>query len=207
MLRLVFGFTISASILLLVISLSLKSNLHLSQAAASQRFLLDNLAALAETNSAHLTRLARQHVTTLNTDYLAQYNRLVNQIQGKAPWQDGRTITYIDRLKEAGVEPQDLDVLAESTKKSMLLVETEVKAFALVKPFLGMSLNQLNDFQKAEHNAAINLLFNQQYEDAKKTIVEPVTQFLKIIEDKSSQRVEKTQAKVTSLSISSVSLV
>lgn len=58
MLRLVFGFTISASILLLVISLSLKSNLHLSQAAASQRFLLDNLAALAETNSAHLTRLA-----------------------------------------------------------------------------------------------------------------------------------------------------
>lgn len=206
MLRLVFGFTISAAILLLVISLSLKSNLHISQEAANERFELNNLAELAETNSAHLTRLARQFVTTLNPEYLNQYNKLVNQIQGKAAWSNGRTITYLDRLREAGVASEDLAILAQSTKRSMRLVETEVKAFSMVQPLVGIPVSDLTEFQRADYTGAIDLLFNQQYEATKQTIVEPVTEFIEIIEQKSLQRVVDLRDKVTTLSLASVSL-
>lgn len=206
MLRVVFGFTVGAAVTLLLITLLLKSSLETSATAANQRFNLVNLAEMAETNSAMLTRLARQYVTTLNPEYLSQYNETVGQIQGNTPWPDGRRIAYLTWLEETGVASEDLAILSKSTERSLNLVKTETRAFDLVKPMAGQTADSLNDAQRSQHNQAIDLLFNEQYERTKETIVEPVREFIEIIDNKSLQNVIDARDRVSNLSSASLLL-
>lgn len=207
MLRLVFGFTVAISVVLLLITLLLKSGLIESEQAASDRYDLTNLAKLSATNSAQLTKLARQHVVTLKPEYEAAYNLLVKQIEGKAPWNNGRQAPYIDLLKEFDVAENDLALLAQSNSLSMALVNTEVAAFNLIKPFVGQLVTNLTPEQHEKRNKAIEMLYDASYESEVKKIAQPVGEFINTIEKKSLQNVMDTTHQVEILSALSISAV
>lgn len=207
MLRVVFGFTVGAAAVLLLITLLLQDSLADSEAAASERYDLTDLAEMAESNSALLTRLAQQYVATLNPQYLTQYNEVVSQIKGEKPWPDGRRISYLNLLKEAGVARQDIAILQQSTERSLDLVRTEVEAFNLIESMVGTTVNTLSNSQSATHSQAIDLLFSKRYESIKATIVAPVDEFIGIINDKSQQKVLASRNTVHLLSSISLALV
>lgn len=206
-LRVVFGFTVAAAAILLLITLLLKTSLEASEEAANKRFELTNLAEMADNNSARLTRLARQYVITLNPEFLNEYDTLVRQIKGEVAWPDGRKIAYLDWLEGAGVVSDDLAILEKSTQRSLNLVKTEVRAFDLVKPLAGKRVENLTEPQHAQRNQAVDLLFNQSYQDNKATIAAPVDEFIEIINNKSLQGVVESRNKVGTLSSISLGLV
>ncbi len=148
LLRSAFGSIIAIALVLLVVVLMLKNNLQHSFDAADHRYNASHLAKLASEQSNELTALARQYVVTLEPEYLRAYNLLVAQIEGNAAWDDGSTIAYLDQLRKAGVQEDDLVYLKESVSLSLKLVNTEEEAFELVEPFKQKSPNMLTPTER-----------------------------------------------------------
>lgn len=207
MLRTVFAVTIVIASALLIIILLLKQGLLNSEHAAQKRYELSHFASLAATNSAKLTNLARQHVVTLEPEYKNQYNQLVAQINGQAAWLDGSKQSYINRLKAYQVDSDDLATLAKSTELSMALVATEVEAFKLVEPLIGLTSTDLTPQQQATWLKAIKLLTDKNYTNETDKIKQPVNQFLDSVDSKSLNLVEQNSHYVERLSYTSIFLV
>lgn len=206
-LRAVFAIATIIAVGLLVIIVLLKQGLLESEEVAQQRYDLSHLARLAETNSTLLTNLARQHVVTLDPAYKKQYYQLVAQRNGEQPWLDGRSLSYVDRLKEYNIDSDDLALLAKSNDLSGNLVKTEVQAFELVKPFLGLTSTALTSQQQVQWLKAVNLLTDDNYISETEKIKQPVAEFLKSVDEKNANLVNNNSIYVENLSYISLFLV
>lgn len=147
----------------LFLALQLKQNVEASYATADYRYNVSHLAKLSTSNSTLLTLNARQFVATLDPKYRDKYNQIVDQITGKAPMYDGRSLEYQQRLKELGVPSNLMTYLAESNNLSVALVDTEVRAFGLVEPFVGKRIEDLNKEEFAAWKQAMDLLHDENY--------------------------------------------
>ncbi|MEW6992387.1 hypothetical protein AADZ91_17090 [Colwelliaceae bacterium 6441] len=103
LLRSAFAFIILIAFVILLIVLNLRSSLEDSFSSSEYRYQSSHLAKLSAINSTALTLNARQYVVTLDKQYLNNYNQFVDKITGKAPYIDGRSMDYIDRLKELNI--------------------------------------------------------------------------------------------------------
>lgn len=207
MLRVAFALAITIAAGLLIIILVLKQGFSDSQHAAQQRYDLSHFAELSALNSKQLTNFARQYVATLDPKYKQQYSTLVAQITGDAPWDDGKRLSYVDRLKEYNVDSQDLNTLAKSSELSMKLVQTEIRAFDMVATLIGTSPSSLTSQQHATWIAALTLLTNDEYVNETIKIMAPVDDFISSINNKSTQLVEVNSNYINKLSFASLFLV
>ncbi len=203
-LRIVFSITIALSILLLVVSLILKNQLEASFNASEHRFEANKLATLSATNSTKLTELARQYVNTLNPEYEQAYNLLVAQIEGQAPWRDGSSMSYMQRLKALGIPAELLALTEKSNSLSMSLVNTEVAAFGLVNPLQGKTPEQLTELERSQWIKAVDMLNNQAYMAEVNKIMAPVDEFITLSAERSKQTLDAVQQQADLLSLFSV---
>lgn len=207
MLRLVFGITVLIAGILLLVNILLAQGLIDSEEEAKNRYELSHVAKLSAGNSAQLTKLARQFVVTLESKYETEYLKLVDQIEGKVPWDNGRTINYLDWLKEYDVDSEDLKLLEQSNQLSLNLVNTEVAAFDLIRSLVGKKVENLEPEEHALRNQAIYMLFDENYQTEILKIAKPVYEFINLTEEKSLQKVEASNQKVIQLSVLSIASV
>lgn len=200
----IFGAIFAISAALLVIVLLLKGNLIDSFDESNRRFEIDNLARDAAVQSETLTSLARQYVVTLNPKYKADYEKLVDQIQGTVPWDNGMKISYLDQLRKAGVEERNLSALKESVELSMNLVNTEIAAFELVDNLQSRNVSGLSTQEMERWLKAVNMLNDEAYMREIDKIKAPVDQFINTANRAADASLQSAQQSANSTSMISI---
>lgn len=200
----IFGAIFAISAALLVIVLLLKGNLIDSFDESNRRFEIDNLARDAAVQSETLTSLARQYVVTLNPKYKADYEKLVDQIQGTVPWDNGMKISYLDQLRKAGVEERNLSALKESVELSMNLVNTEIEAFELVDNLQSRNVSGLSTQEMERWLKAVNMLNDEAYMREIDKIKAPVDQFINTANRAADASLQSAQQSANSTSMFSI---
>ena len=109
---------------------------------------------------------------------------------GKFPRPAGEKKPLLDAMIEAGFTSQELDLLAEAKKRSDALVQLEVRSMDAVKG-KGMP-NGLPDRKLAN-----DLLYSQDYHQAKAAVMEPVDKFFETIEHRTAGQISTEKAAVT----------
>ena len=200
----IFGAIFAISAALLIIVLLLKGNLIDSFEESNRRFEIDNLARDAAVKSETLTSLARQYVVTLNPKYKADYEKLVDQIQGNVPWDNGMRISYLDQLRQAGVEERNLSALKESVELSMNLVNTEIAAFELVDSLQSRNVSGLSTQEMDRWLKAVNMLNDEAYMREIDRIKAPVDQFINTANQAAEASLQSAQQSANSTSMFSI---
>ncbi|EJL6400583.1 methyl-accepting chemotaxis protein [Vibrio navarrensis] len=205
--RVFFGAIILVSGITLFLALQLKQNVEASYATADYRYNVSHLAKLSTSNSTLLTLNARQFVATLDPKYRDKYNHIVDQITGKAPMYDGRSLEYQQRLKELGVPSNLMTYLAESNNLSVALVDTEVRAFGLVEPFVGKRIEDLNKEEFAAWKQAMDLLHDENYMREVAKIVAPVSKFIELANQNAANDVMLAKQEIATSTLLSISFL
>ncbi len=128
-------------------------------------------------SSRDLTRLARTYVTTANPEYEAMYNDVIAVRDGKKPRPDGTTIPLRQIMKDLGFTDEEFSLLDEAIAKSNGLVATEIKAMNAVKGLFDDGSGNYTKKGAPDLELARELMFNQQYHQYIKDIMEPVDKF------------------------------
>jgi PAS domain S-box-containing protein len=195
---------LAASVLRLRGSLQDLSRAHANRSATLA------LAAELRQSSDDLTRMARTYAVTRDPRYKAYYHRILAIRDGRAPrprnydhsyWDfvtsahhypetpDGPAIALVERMRQAGFTPAELDLLRQSKDRSDVLVGLEEQAFAAVE---GRTPGG-----RPDPELALRLLHGEAYHLAKAAIMEPIDRFLGSIERRTHQETQAAQARAS----------
>lgn len=165
-----------------------------------QSFLLANE---LRQSSDDLTRAVRTYVANGNPLYKQHFHKILDIRNGKLPHQPynqlsywnlnlkekqysapmgGETAPLMERIRKAGFSDKELAKLAEAKKKSDRLTETEYAAMALFE-----TSRQTGD---EAHIKALQMLHDDAYIQAKAEIMQPINDFFRMMEKRTSNLVE-----------------
>lgn len=128
-------------------------------------------------SSDYLTNQARRYVQFGDKKYFDNYWHEVNTTK------TGDRV--IARLKEMQAPQNELNLIEQAKSKSDTLIATEEAAMQAVED---------NDFDLARH-----LMFDQPYEDAVASIMEPINQFQKTMNDRAERELEEANQSTQSI--------
>lgn len=156
-------------------------------------------------SSDDLTRMVRSYIATGNPLYKHHYQEILDIRNGNQP----RPIDYqniywdlvgldderprplntlaqslIDRMDQAGFTAEEMNKLSEAKNNSDALTHSEFKAMQLIE--LKGSDSQMHVWQQQ----AINLLHDQHYHDAKKSIMRPIGEFSYLMNKRTAAAVQ-----------------
>jgi len=159
-------------------------------------------------SSDDLTRMARSHVVTLDPQYKQYYQQILDIRNGLRPrpqeyhniyWDlvlqgnrppgstDGPAVPLIARMREAGFTVEELAQLALAKANSDGLTNTEFEAFRLVELSEGDTASARERARQIMHNA--------QYHRDKQSIMQPIAEFNRMIDRRTSQAVRQARAR------------
>ncbi|PIE43745.1 MAG: hypothetical protein CSA50_03850 [Gammaproteobacteria bacterium] len=127
--------------------------------------------------SRDLTRLARTYVVTGNPKYETMYDDIIAVREGKQPRSDGKTISLRQIMKYLGFTAEEFSLLDDAIAKSEGLVATEIKAMNAVKGLFDDGSGAYTKRGAPDLELARELMFNRQYHEYIKEIMNPVDQF------------------------------
>lgn len=127
-------------------------------------------------SSDDLTRTARSYVATGDKKYQQKYREILDIRNGKKPRIDGRTIPLRKIMEELGFTDEEFAKLKESEDYSNDLVATEIKAMQAV--------------ENGQQQRAIQLMFNEEYQRNKQTIMHPIDEFFIMIDNRTKLAVD-----------------
>ncbi|WP_168927553.1 methyl-accepting chemotaxis protein [Nitrincola alkalilacustris] len=188
--RSVFGIISLLTTALFITSILLNHKMEKSQELADFRINALQLASLSIYHSDQLTSLARKYISTLDPVYKDSYNLLVDQIEGNEKWEDGRDLSYIERLIEIGVSGESLSLLEDSNELSLNIVDIEVDAFDLVTSLEGRSLESLNENELKKWAIALDMLHSQLYIAELERVARPVKKFIDLTDEQSTKSLD-----------------
>ncbi len=135
-------------------------------------------------SSQDLTRLARTYVSTGNPDYEAMYNDIIAVRSGKKARPDGRKISLRKKMKDLGFTAEEFALLDEAIAKSNGLVATEVKAMNAIKGVFEDGSGNYTKKGAPDFELARDLMFNQQYHNYVKAIMNSVDKFFAHLDER-----------------------
>lgn len=188
----------------LMTSLLLNSKLEESHVLADLRVKSLELASMSLTHSDQLTSLARQYIITLDPKYKEQYEFLVRKIEGDERWEDGRSLSYIERLEEIGISGDRLELLEESNTISLKIVDSEIKAFDLVADFENTPISNLSQLETKKWVEALKILHNESYSLALEQVKTPVLEFIELSKQSSRRILEEVEREAETYSTASI---
>jgi len=187
----------------LIVGLNYGFNDYVS--ASENRYKSYLLADELRQSSDDLTRLGRTYAITGVADYEKMYFDILDirngkiarpkgyhkiywdlvQNYGDKPSPDGETISLNELMKQAGFTPREFELLAEAQANSDALVNLEVKSMNAVKgKFKDASSGQYTIIGEPDFELARNLLHGKKYHQEKAKIMEPIQQFLGVMESR-----------------------
>jgi diguanylate cyclase (GGDEF)-like protein/PAS domain S-box-containing protein len=174
--------------------------------AHAQRYESFRLAEQLRQSSDNLTRMARRYVMTGDPKYRAYYQEILDVRDGRKPWPKGYFLGYweyrlaepaeqqrdgepaiamLDLMRRAGVSDDELGRLAESKRKSDELTAVELEA---------MKLSESAGSQgRGGRSAALHLLHDDQYHQAKVAIMKPIEEFYRLMDARTAGQVRAAE--------------
>ncbi|MFI3137779.1 MAG: methyl-accepting chemotaxis protein [Methylococcaceae bacterium] len=161
-------------------------------------------------SSDDLTRLARTYVVTGDKKFEEQYNNVLAIRNGKKPrpehyeriyWDfvaagkdkpspDGKTISLQNLMQDAGFTDAEFAKLKDAKNNSDSLVKAEVIAMNAVKGLFEDSDGQFTLKGTPNMELARNITHDSQYHQAKAHIMEPVNDFLTMLDERTKGALE-----------------
>lgn len=161
-------------------------------------------------SSDDLTRMVRSYIATGNPIYKQYYQNIIAIRDGKRPrpadyhnsyWElvlagkkpeptpDERKVPLLELIREAGFSEQELRILTEAKINSDALAATENHAMSLIEA-KGMELEK-------NRREALFLLFGEQYDLAKATIMQPINAFYRLMDKRTFDAVIQAERTAT----------
>ncbi len=189
-------------ILMVILAFFSKANTNLNRDLADaeyQRYLMNQIADELRHSSDDLTNFARAYVTTGDKRYKQNYFKVLDIRNGKIPrpvhyeniyWDylepyrsnihpDSKPVSLDKKIQEIKFTEEEKKKLEESHINSDNLVVIENEAFNLMLDF--NKKNEQNKFtieNRSTQQKAINLLYSQDYLSAKQGIMQPIDEFI-----------------------------
>lgn len=156
------------SVLLVGVVFFLQSAINEQNVAISRQIEFRQLGIDIVDASDYLTDEARRYVQFGEQVHYDNYWREVNETQTRD--------NVVERLRELGAPQQELDLIAQAKQHSDTLIATEAAAFEAVAS---------GDFELAR-----TLMFDSNYDEAKRIIMEPVAQFQTLMNTRAEAEAE-----------------
>lgn len=166
-------------------------------------------------SSDNLTKMVRSFVATHDEKYVRIYEDIVDIRAGKKPrpqnyegiyWEPiiagqtgqsatGQTIALLELMKRAGFTEQELALLAEAEQYSKNLVEVETVAIAGARGETSAEVLRMMKGGEAPQQMAIRLVNDDAYEKEKAKIMQPIGEFLALMNQRLETVVEEAAAR------------
>lgn len=192
----------SGIILFLAVSyLSLRNNINKERYAVEKEAELQELSYKLAEASDYLTGEVRKLTVTLNPLHLRNYWTEINVSKSREK--------VIARLQELKIPQAEFDLLNSAKNHSDDLVNTETRAMKLILRVYEVPEEQMepairdyqltNDEEKLSFNQKVNLareiLYDNDYEDTKKKIMDPIQEFGKTMRARIQEDTREAQGK------------
>jgi adenylate cyclase len=180
-----------------------------AEEAGDSRFASYKLAEELRQSSNDLTRFARTFVATGDPRYRQYFQDTLAIRAGTTPrpegydgiywdlvaggiegdWADGPSISLRDRMLDTGFTNAEFSKLNESQNRSNTLVQLENVAMNAVQGLFLDRNGQFTQEGKPDLELAISQVYGDAYHAAKANIMEPIADFMKMIEQRTHDRV------------------
>lgn len=168
------------------------------------------------TSSDELTRAARNYVVTGDRAHYDEYYEIVAVRDGVRPRpNDGRVfagekIALLELMAREGASKEELALLTQAKDNSDALISTEVSAFEALEAELAAAGGTLeagvNPYSRAGQAHAIDLMYNEQYNRDKASIMEPIRKFEGKLSHRTRSELTRYRTRSFRLLISSIVL-
>jgi len=217
--HLLYNFLIAQVCLLIVlvcVSAYLLHSLHAAQQrvidAGEGRYRSYLLADQLRQSSDDLTRMVRTYAATGNLIYEQQFRDVLAIREGAKPrphhydrvywdfmagevpmppFEDGKAVSLETLMREAGFIDEEFSLLAESKQRSDKLVELEEMAVNAMRGKLVDENGHYLNTGEPDTQLALQILFGNEYHEAKKGIMKPINEFLRLIDGRTHRQVEE----------------
>ncbi|MEM1059278.1 MAG: methyl-accepting chemotaxis protein [Verrucomicrobiota bacterium] len=176
----------------IVLMLALLRNQIEVETTQERQYFSWRLADELRTSSDELTRTARTYVVTGNRQYYDDYYTIARIRDGVEPRpNDGRIkpglqIPLLELMAEEGLAERELALLSEAKENSDELINVEASAFDFVDQALeaagGTFEPGANPMARAKQAYAMDLMYNQAYNEAKDSIMNPILEFEQLLD-------------------------
>ncbi|UFS56293.1 methyl-accepting chemotaxis protein [Comamonadaceae bacterium M7527] len=189
--------------------------------AMDNRFVSRGLAAELRSSSEELTRLARTYVVTGDDRYEDAYWRVLDVRNGKLPRPDGQQVALHTLMQQQGLTKAEFEQLKpvhewvhthrlgftkaefEQLKKaednSSNLVTTEATAMNAVKGFFDDGQGGYTVRGEPDVDMAVSIMFDQKYHADKASIMGPIDEFERMLDERTSTHVRDAERLADSL--------
>jgi hypothetical protein len=128
-------------------------------------------------SSNDLTNNARYYVATKNPLWREQFEKILKQRSGEISSDDGRRISFVDRVKEFEYNKDELDVYEQAVKLSNNLAVRETEAFKIILDIREGKVKNIDDLEAR----AVDLVFGTEYQKYKLEIMDTSAKFSKMV--------------------------
>ncbi len=197
---------------IVTMSLLVKNNIKLA-AGVSGRLEAIGLADQLRQSSDDLTRMVRTYAVTGNEKYEKYFYEILairdglkprpqnyNEIYwdivtpaGERPTPFGAPISLLDLMKKAGLSGGELAKLNEAKKNSDDLTNLEKIAFMTVKGLFADDSGEFTIKQSPDPKFSREILHGKEYHAAKTKIMQPISEFMKLLDRRTLQEVKTIQ--------------
>ncbi|MEJ6949837.1 methyl-accepting chemotaxis protein [Natronospora cellulosivora (SeqCode)] len=208
-----FGFIYGTMAILMIILLVLTINMYRSsqelERSQENRYHSFLLANQLRQTSDDLTRLVRTYVITGDSKYEEMYWDIVKIRDGlkarqknfeRIHWDfvavgmegqaEGEAISLIALMEEAGFTEEEFASLHESQARSNALIEREEMAMNIIKGDITDEAQSMMRAGESAEELATRILFDQKYHQTKAEIMEPINEFLILLDERTQSRVD-----------------
>ncbi len=200
---------------LIALAVAMQQTQTLAEAAANRRFESYRLADELRQSSDDLTRFARTYVATGDPQFEDFFRRVLQIRNGESPrpigydgvywdlvaaglgreWPDGGTSSLRSRMLDAGFTNAEFDQLSESQNRSDALIRLEDVAMNAVKGRFDDGTGTFAVEGEPDQQRAIDLVHGTAYHQAKAEIMEPIGEFMRLIDARTTAEVSALHAR------------
>jgi len=146
--------------------------------------------------SDYLTQYCRAYVITKDPSWEEKYNNVLDIRNGKAPRDNGRTISLRDSMSKLQFTNAEFSKLKEAEDLSNKLTYTERVAFNAMKGLYDDGTGNFIIKGKPDSILARKVVFDYKYTSAKYKIMIPIDDFFLLLKKKSHYQVEYFNAQI-----------
>ncbi len=142
-------------------------------------------------SSGDLTTSCRTYIETGDTSWRKKYFEILDIRNGKKVRDDGALISLQDSMKKLGFTKAELDKLIEAEQHSNDLARVEMVSISIVDSLFSKYSEQYSVLGKQDLLKARNHLYDEDYLQSKASILNPISDCIKMLKERTQVDVEQ----------------
>ena len=194
-------------LLLSILTLKLQKQANIIENSEENRYKSVLLADWLKQSSDDLTRYCRTYIVTKDSIWEKRYWDVVNIRNGLKPWPNGNLISLRDSMSKLGFIENDFELLTVAENNSNKLIWTERVAFNTIKGLFADSTKQFTIKGEPDEEFAKQIMFDKDYHNNKESIMIPISEFVKNIDQRTLSKIEEEKNSLTKLVAITIALL